>query len=135
MPATVQQRIEKSLAKSKASVFVRADFVCFGSPSQVRRALRAALDDGALVRAGFGIYLKARKSSLTGKTVPALSLVEVGLQALAKLGVKAGLGRSAQAYASGQTTQMPMAAVVQVGKSRGARRIGFGNKAIRSERG
>lgn len=30
---------------------------------------------------------------------------------------------------------MPRAAVVQVGKSQVARRIGFGNKAIRYERG
>lgn len=71
---------------------------------------------------------------MSGKPVPVVSLVEVGLQALEKLGVKADVASSARAYRDGATTQMPMAAVVSVGKARVSRRVGFGNKTIRYEK-
>lgn len=60
--------------------------------------------------------------------------MEVGLQALEKLGVKADVGSSARAYRDGETTQIPMAAVVSIGKARVSRRLGFGNKTIRYEK-
>lgn len=44
------------------------------------------------------------------------------------------MGSSARAYRDGATTQMPMAAVVSVGKARVSRRLGFGNKTIRYEK-
>ena len=80
------------------------------------------------------MYVKARQSSLTGKPVPVVSLMEIGLQILSKLGVKADVGNSAREYRDGKTTQMPMADVVSVGKARVSRRIGFGNKIIRYEK-
>lgn len=131
---TIQERIESSLSRSKDAVFVRADFDRFGGYDQVGRALRAVLRKGLLVRAGYGVYVKARPSGVTGEPVPVLSLVEIGLQALSKLGVEADLGRSAKAYMAGETTQMPMAMVLNVGKSRIARRIGFGKQCVRYEK-
>ena len=89
---------------------------------------------GTVIKAGYGVYVKARQSSLTGKPVPVISLVEVGLQGLAKLGVKADVGRSAREYREGKTSQMPMAAVISIGKARVSRQLGFGNKIIRYEK-
>ena len=131
---TTQERIERWLARSGDVVFVRTDFKRFGGYDQVGRALRAVLKKGLLVRAGYGIYVKARPSGITGEPVPVLSLVEIGLQALSKLGVEADLGRSAKAYMARRTTQMPMATVLNVGKSRVSRRIGFGKQCVRYEK-
>jgi len=131
---TIQERIESSLARSEAMVFLRSEFDRFGGYDQVGRALRAIVAKGLLVRAGYGIYAKARKSSLTGNPVPVVPLVEVGLAALSKLGVDAGVGPAAKAYRDGRSTQMPMRDVVSVGGSRVTRRIGFGGKVVRYER-
>jgi len=43
------------------------------------------------------------------------------------------LGQSEQSYLDRQSTQMPMVNVLNVGKSRVTRRIGFGTKSIRYE--
>lgn len=131
---TIEERLNQSLKWSKANVFLRKDFGKLGSYDQVGRALRQATRKGKLVKAGYGVYVRARKSSLSGKPVPVISLVEVGLQALRKLGVKADVGSSARAYRDGTTTQMPMATVVSVGKARVSRRIGFSNQTIRYEK-
>lgn len=131
---TLEERVEMSIARSKANVFLRSDFEKLGDYDQVGRALRSVTRKGALVKAGYGIYVKARKSSLTGKPIPVIPIMSVGLEALSKMGIKADLGSSARAYMAGKTTQMPMASVVSVGKARVARKIGFGGKQIRYEK-
>jgi hypothetical protein len=88
---------------------------------------------GLLVKAGYGVYVKAKLSSLTGNPVPVVPLIEIGLAALTKLGAQPELGSAAKDYMDGKTTQMPMAVVLNVGNSRVSRRIGFGAKSIRYE--
>ena len=128
---TIEERITMSLQRSGSKVYLRQDFDKFGGYDQVGRALRAVMRRGLLVKAGYGVYVKARPSSLTGKPVPVVPLVEIGLAALTKLGVEPVLGSAAQDYMAGKTTQMPMAVVLNVGKSRVSRRLGIGAQAIR----
>jgi len=130
----LEERIEMSIARSKPNVFLRKDFERFGGYDQVGRALRAAIRKGFLVKAGYGIYVKAKKSSITGNPIPVVPLVQLGLEALSKMGVEADVGASAKEYMSGKSTQMPMAPVVNIGKARVARKIGFGGKQIRYEK-
>jgi len=130
---TLEERIEMSLRRSASKVFVRKDFDKFGGYDQVGRALRGVINKGLLIKAGYGVYVKAKTSKLTGKPIPVVPLIEVGLEALTKLGVKPELGTAAKDYRDGKTTQMPMSAVLNVGSSRISRRIGFGKKSIRYE--
>jgi hypothetical protein len=130
---TLEERIERSLRRSASKVFVRKDFDKFGGYDQVGRALRGVINKGLLIKAGYGVYVKAKTSTLTGKPIPVVPLIEVGLEALTKLGVKPELGTAAKDYRDGKTTQMPMSAVLNVGCSRISRRIGFGKKSIRYE--
>jgi len=131
---TIEERVKRSIARSADWVFLRTDFDKFGGYDQVGRVLRSLVRKGRLVKAGYGVYVKARASSYTGTPIPVLSLIEIGLEALSKLGIEADVGRSAKAYMEGKTTQMPMATVVNVGKSRVSRRIGFGKQSVRYER-
>jgi hypothetical protein len=130
---TLEERIELSLQRSAAKVFLRSEFDKFGGYDQVGRALRAVIAKGLLVKAGYGVYVKAKPSTLTGKPVPVVPLIEIGLAALTKLGARPELGSAAKEYLDGKTTQMPMATVLNVGNSRVSRRIGFGAKSIRYE--
>ena len=70
---TVEERLEQSLKRSKANVFLRKDFDKLGGYDQVGRALREATKKGKLVKAGYGVYVKARESSISGKPVPIIS--------------------------------------------------------------
>ncbi|MDY7576729.1 DUF6088 family protein [Herbaspirillum sp. RTI4] len=130
---TLEERIEMSLRRSAAKVFLRKEFDRFGGYDQVGRALRSVINKGLLIKAGYGVYVKAKQSTLTGKSIPVVPLIEIGLEVLTKLGVKPDLGASAKEYRDGKTTQMPMSTVLNVGGSRVSRRIGFGSKSIRYE--
>ena len=131
---TLQERIESSLSRSGAKVFLRKEFDRFGGYDQVGRALRGVIAKGLLVKAGYGVYVKARKSSLTGNPVPVEPLVSIGIAALAKLGVDARPSEAAADYMAGRSTQMPMAEELRVGKARVSRKIGFGPKTLRLDR-
>jgi hypothetical protein len=131
---TLEERIEMSITRSKPNVFLRKDFERFGGYDQVGRALRSVMLKGLLLKAGYGVYVKARKSSITGNPIPVIPLVQVGLEALVKMGVPADIGSSAKQYMSGETTQMPVAAVVNIGKSRVARKLSLGGKELRYEK-
>lgn len=132
--ATTQVRIESSISSSLEVVFLRREFNRFGGYDQVGRALRCMIAKGLLVKAGYGIYVKARKSSLTSNPVPVEPLASIGAVALAKLGVDARPSSAAADYAAGRTTQMPMADALCIGKARVSRKIGFGSKSLRLDR-
>jgi hypothetical protein len=131
---SLEERIRRSLARGVRVVFLRKDFDRFGSYGQVGRALRALTRQGLLARVGYGIYVKARVSTLTGRPVPVEPLLAIGLEALRRLGVRAEEGAAIRAHAEGRSRQVPMAAVIDVGTSRVRRRIGFGSNVIRYEK-
>jgi len=131
---SLQVRINNWIQQESQKVFVRKDFESFGkSSSTIGKALYNLVKQGCLIKAGRGIYVKTKISSLTGRPIPVASLTETALTALAKLGINATLGQSAQAYMAGKTTQLPMATVVNVGRAQISRRIGFGDKIVRYE--
>ena len=131
---SLTERIRGSLAEGETSVFLRRDFDRFGEYDSVGKALRTLVRQGTLVKAGYGIYVKTRPSSLNGKPIPVVPVVEIAMAVLRKLGVHANVGTAVEAYAQGRSRQIPMAAVVNVGRSRVNRRIGIGQTVLRYER-
>lgn len=130
---TTLQRIREFVSRCNDEVFVRNDFVGFGSTAQVSRALNQLLEEGLLVRLGLGIYAKAKKSVLSGKPIPVRPVEILAPLALNKLGVKTQPSRYVLAYNRGSTTQLPSGIVLNVGSRRVSRRIGFGGRYIRYE--
>ena len=130
---SVKDRMARSIALRKGEVVVRDDFKTMGSASQVSRALKALIDDGKIIRLGYGIYAKARPSKLSGKPVARVSLAELGQEALQKLGVTVELGRAQAEYASGKTTQIPVRTTFNTGQRRITRKITVGISTVRYE--
>lgn len=87
-------------------------------------------DEGKLIRLGYGTYVKAKPSSLSGKAVPDESLINMSLEAMKKLGVKADVGKDLRALFQYESTQVPMLSVVNIGKARVSRKISLGNRAL-----
>lgn len=127
---TVKERIAASLRASKDGVFLRNEFDRFGDYRQVSRAVKDLAVDGVIVRVGYGVYARGRKSSLSARTVPESTLVSIGLEAMRKLGVKADVGKEARALRDGLSTQVPMLPIISIGKSRVRRKIGFGKRTV-----
>lgn len=100
----IEERIGRSIAKRKDDVFLREDFVKFGSEAQVSRALRRLVLDGVLVKLGVGVYARAKKSVLSGKAIPVKPVEVLAPLALRKIGVKIYPSQMTQEYNSGATT-------------------------------
>ena len=78
---TIKSRMTEYIAACDDCAFVRGEFSCFGSDRHVTRVLQELIADGALVRVGYGVYARARKSSMSGKTIPCAPVILVGLKA------------------------------------------------------
>ena len=128
--STVKARIAEFLAASTDCVYVHGEFASLGGERQVDRALRDLIADGSLVRVGYGVYARARKSSRSDKIVPDATLMQIGFMALMKLGVTADLGKEARANRDGLSTQVPMLPIISVGRSRVRGKIGYGRRTI-----
>lgn len=114
---------------------LRADLLKLGyCSSSLSAALRALIVQGLLVRIGMGVYAKAKPSVLSGKPIPVEPLEVLAPIALRKLGVRVRAARSTRDYNSGRTNQVPVGAVVNVGRQRVTRRIGFNGKFVDYER-
>lgn len=130
----VFDRINRSLGNRTDDVFLRGEFDRFGSAAQVGRALGKLKQSGKLVQLGVGVYAKAKPSVLSGKPIPYRPLEELAPIALKKLGVTVRPGRRVIDYNTGRTTQVPSGVIVDVGKQRVTRKLGFNGKLVQYER-
>jgi hypothetical protein len=133
---TLREKIEQRIARKKnEDVFLTREFKTLGGDDQVLRALRALVDDGQLVRLGYGVYGRATRSRLSGK--PMLNSREgfsgVARQALDKLGVEWEPTEAERAYNEGRSTQVPVNPVVRV-KGRFSRHLRYRNSELVLER-
>lgn len=110
----------------RAAAFVREDFLDLGDYDQVGRALRELVMRGELVRVSYGIYAKARRSTVTGKPVPKKPLIAIATEGLRKAGYKVSRSEAAQAYREGRSTQVPARLALNLGTQRVSRVIRFG---------
>jgi len=133
---TLRERIEQRIARKKGEdVFLTREFTKLGGEDQVLRALRSLVDDGRLVRLGYGVYGRAVVSRLSGR--PMLFSPEgfagAARQALDKLGVEWEPTEAERAYNEGRSTQVPVNPVVRV-KGRFSRQLRYGNVELVLER-
>jgi len=130
----ITDRIKCSVHRRTDLVFRPADFMRFGSKTSVKHALKKLTNIGVLVRLGMGIYAKAKPSVISGTSIPVQPLEVLGPQALSKLGVRTGQSFRTEEYNSGRTAQIPTGVIVNVGKQRISRKIGFNGKFLQYER-
>ncbi len=126
-------KVSARIARKNNAVFVREDFEDLGGYDQIGRILRQLADTGKLVRIGYGLYAKAKRSTLTGDIVPTLPLPSLAKEALERLGVKIGISQLEKDYNAGLTTQVPTRRKIAI-KGRVSRKIGYNGTYISYER-
>ena len=130
-PATIRDRIAMRIRRTRRTdVFVRDDFADFGAHDVVGRELRKLAGEGLLVKVGYGLYERARRSVLSGKPIPSAPLIEIGYQALRRLGHSPKPSQAAVDYMEGRTMQVPAGDRISVSGARVKRRIAFGTRVI-----
>jgi hypothetical protein len=137
---TLEACISYRINRMKSEVFVRDDFKDLGGYDQVGRILRKFVVGGRLVRLGYGIYARAKLSSITGKPMLATAGGFVGIvrEALDRLNSlnKQFKGwepsQSEQNYNAGRTTQVPANATFKI-KGRLSRNLTYNGMRLLSE--
>jgi hypothetical protein len=129
----IQDRMIRSISNRAGEVFLRSDFEGMGSQSQVSRGLSTLVSAGRIVRIGYGVFAKAKASSISGKPIPRQPLEVLTQEALKKLGVVPELGKAQTEYAKGDSTQIPMQTVFNTGRRRISRKIIVGNRTASYE--
>jgi hypothetical protein len=129
---TLESKVRYRVSRSSSSVFTPKDFLDLSGRPQIGRVLAKLVTDEALVKLGYGLYAKTRKSYLTGAAIPTKSLPELAREALIKIGVEVQPSTAMQAYNSGGSQQVPTGRVICV-KGRVSRKIGFDGNSIMIE--
>jgi hypothetical protein len=129
----LEGKIATRIARKQSPVLLRKDFEDLGGYDQVGRALLALTKKGKLIRIGYGLYAKAKQSSLTGNTVPVEPLPTLAQTALIRLGAEPKASQAATDYQEGRSTQVPTGRLISV-NGRINRKIGYNNMAISYER-
>lgn len=132
---TLLEKLKGRIARRRDDVFLTREFRDLGGEDQVLRALRALVQEGSLVRLGYGVYGRAETSRLSGKPILAApgGFLSAARQALDKLGVSWEPTEFQRAYNDGRSTQVPVNPAVRV-KSRFARRLAYQDAELRLER-
>lgn len=133
--STVKEKLILKIKRSSSSVFLRNEFDKLGDYRQVSRAVSEVTASGMLIRVGFGLYAKARPSTLDGKPVPTLPLLNIGLEIMKKIGIQADVGRDTKDLREGRSSQVPMLPIINIGKARVSRKIIVGKREIVYEKG
>lgn len=128
--STVKEKVIAKIRRSLAPVFLRSEFDRLGDYRQVSRAVREVAASGMLVKVGYGLYARARPSTVNGEPVPTEPLLNIGLEVMKKIGVIADIGNDAKALREGRSTQIPMLPIINVGKSRVSRKISIGKRQV-----
>jgi hypothetical protein len=132
-PESLDERLEKRIARKRGDVFLREDFSDLGGYDQVGRALRGLVRKGRLMKAGYGLYTRTRPSVLDGKPTPTKGIREFAAEALGRLGIETVPTRMEQAYNARQTTQVPTGRVIGV-RGRVRRQITYNGFPLGYER-
>lgn len=77
---------------------MRNDFNDIANYDQIERTLRNLVQEGELIKLGYGIYTKVRKNQMTGKIIPACleGADAVIFEALKRLDVQITLGKATE---------------------------------------
>ena len=129
---TLKSKIKYRLSRSKDTVFTPKEFLDLSDRDQVGRVLRQLMQEGQLIRFGYGLYAKADRSPYSGNTVPQKPLPALAEEALSKLGVKIVESTAKALYNSGKSTQVPTGRVIGV-KGRISRKMGYNGQSVKLE--
>lgn len=129
---TIQSKVQTRVKRSKASVFLRADFTDIADDDQVGRALRKLVREGLLIKIGYGLYTRARLNRITGNIMPdnPSGADGVVIEAMEKLGVEYQFDELSQMNFSGDSTQIPAKVKIVPKSTRFTRKIAIGTQLV-----
>lgn len=129
-----REKILEYIQRLPANVILRSDLKQLDTPRQISRILKDLIEDGFLVKLGYGIYAKAETSEYTNRPLIKVGFTNSSIEALNRLKIKWELGKAIKDYNMGKTTQVPAKLIIRL-KSRYRGSIGNGCRKLIFEDG
>lgn len=120
------------VGQASAAVILREDVVTLGSSRQVSRGLKTLVEDGELIKLGYGVYAKAAPSEYLDRPVIRVGFTEACIEALERFGIPWEPGQAIKDYNEGRSQQVPARFTVRL-RSRFRRKLAYGNRTLRVE--
>ena len=114
------------------AVILRSDMDSMGAARQVSRGLKALVEDGELVKLGYGVYAKADQSDCLARPVISIGFTEACIEVLRRFGVQWEPSQAISDYNEGRSQQVPARFEVRL-KSRFRRKLSYGHRSLRVE--
>ncbi|MAD74540.1 MAG: S-adenosylhomocysteine hydrolase [Rheinheimera sp.] len=129
---TILDRLQTRVKRAKRSVFLRSDFTGIADYDQVGRGLRSLVQEGLLLKIGYGLYARARVNRITGQLMPDNPAGNDGvlIEAMERLGVDYQLDSLSLKSLSGESTQIPASVKIIPKSSRFTRKIAVGKQRV-----
>ena len=129
---TINRKVQTRVKRSKGSVFLRSDFKDIADYDQVGRALRELVQEGLLIKIGYGLYARARINRITGNAMADNPSGPAGvvIEAMEKLGVEYQLDDLSRMNLSGDSTQIPAKVKIIPKNTRFTRKIAIGKQFV-----
>lgn len=128
----LERKIKNKINEIPYKVLLRKDFEQLGEYGKVGQVLKNLISEGKIIKAGYGIYVKAKVSSISGKIIAEISLRELAIGALTRLSIEVVEGKPTVTYNDGESIQVPTGRLIVV-KNFTSRKIGYDNKYISYE--
>ena len=105
---TIRSRALERIKQLPSTVVLRQDVEDLGSARQVSRALESLVGLGEIVKLGYGIYAKPKKSTITDDRYLPGGFLVVCREALTRLGIMWHASDAELEYNLGKTQQVPV---------------------------
>jgi hypothetical protein len=105
---TVKQQILNKISKSRAKVFVPADFKAIASYPQVLKALRSLVQEEKIIKVGYGLYSKVAINQFTKRPRPKFDPATTARAVFEKLKIAWRYSPAVIMYNKGESTQVPV---------------------------
>lgn len=107
-----------------SDVVLRLDVADIANPRQISRALSNLVNQGQLVKLGYGTYAKLVRSKITHSTYLKKGILPTMREALTRLNVSWEASDEEKAYQEGRSRQMPVNPVTKL-KARCRRQLKY----------
>jgi hypothetical protein len=126
---TLSCKISSGIARKKDIVFLRGILRTWEDMIRSGGFLGELVRAGKIIKIGYGLYAKTKKSFITGEIIPGAPLPTLAKAALERLGIEVAPSTLESDYNAGKTTQVPIGRMIAV-KGRVNRKIGYGGAYI-----
>jgi hypothetical protein len=105
---SITYKVLKRIERLSGDIVLRSDVVDIADPRQISRALARLVNEGHLVKLGYGVYAKLGRSEIAQATYLKAGVLPTMRAVLNRLNIRWEPSQEEQDYQAGRSTQIPV---------------------------